>query len=299
MLNAKTYHLDTHSFDWDIVHLFEHLLIQGFFDILPQYGYRPELIGWVNGDTFEDMLFIDCGFYEPEVAQLFDDYMHDLPEFTEEQVQAILSTVECESQSIATITDMKACLSQLLILSKSTWSGESKTREVHPQVLKYKKSKRSFEEMRVIVSSKTLSEEEQKLFQRTYVIVYDIISRDLQKHQGVYFNDSSEVRSDDKGTFGFGFELTAKKPIKAEYVVSAVAEAIKKFPLAGHFSQVKAHFDTFADEPWLQNAPVDYYRYTGIVTTNREIADLATLENFESLLSKLEVSLYEPDDKES
>ena len=299
MLSAKTFHLDTQDFDWDTAHLFEHLLIQGFYDMLPAHGYKPELIGWIDGDTFKDIIFIDSGFYEPEVAKLFDDYLMNLPEFTESLINKIVPGIECEGRSLAEITDMAECLSQLKALGKRKWCAPIDEGDDKPHVIKLKKSSKDFGDVRLMVSSGKLTESEQKLFLRAQAIIFDITTHHIRKHFAAYILDSTGVNSLKRGYYGFGIELVTKKSIDTEDIRAAAADHIKKYPVDEGFSQIKAHFDVFATEAWLQNAPVDYYRNAGIVTTNREIADLATVEDFEGLMSKLEVTICDIEDTES
>src|SRR5690606_8318287 len=104
MVHTRHHHLDIRSVDNDVAHLFEHLIINGFFSYIEKEGYHPAFIGWVTGETFDNILFINAGFYDGKVASLFDTYLEHTPSYTDEQIHHAMASIEAELQMTSTIS---------------------------------------------------------------------------------------------------------------------------------------------------------------------------------------------------
>ncbi|HUC96233.1 MAG TPA: hypothetical protein VMR16_01030, partial [Candidatus Saccharimonadales bacterium] len=66
MLYTSLIKVDVSDIDWQVAHLFEHMVINSFYQKAVSDNIRTEMLGWVNGETFNEVLFFDIGFYDKE-----------------------------------------------------------------------------------------------------------------------------------------------------------------------------------------------------------------------------------------
>lgn len=62
-MQANTYHIFTKDIDFDVAHLYEHMLIDSFNILLENRDRSKYLNGWVDGETFPEIIYIETGFY--------------------------------------------------------------------------------------------------------------------------------------------------------------------------------------------------------------------------------------------
>lgn len=294
MLYTKYYQKDTSDTEWQIAHLFEHLLIRGFYSMLEDKHIQSDFISWTNGDTFERVLFIDALFYTEELANEFDAYATNLPMFSEEDIFYALATLQAEDKIIISVNDMPALQNEVNKLRKRKWNTPmmSFTPESVPKpaILTEKRSAKDFRDIVVVTKSENLTPEEQRLLLRTRILLIDITNNTLAPISGLYQGGHSDIiRRDEHMAFMSGYTITKGTTIKEIRNTLTDAFSPEVFDLE---KVLKSHFDVFSNEPLWQNAPIDYFRATGIITTNQEVASLATVDRIRSIISKTSYEVW-------
>lgn len=69
------YHLNTTGFEHEVAHVYEHMLVMTAHRRLAAAGVGNLLAGWVAGETFPRMMFIDYTLYTAQAEQVLAAYM--------------------------------------------------------------------------------------------------------------------------------------------------------------------------------------------------------------------------------
>lgn len=297
MITTVIHRLDVSDMQWHVSHLFEHLVIRGFLAMIDQEHERSELIGWVNGETFKEALYIDAGFYEPRLAELFEQYLGSLPVFSDAEIEHALRIASTEDRVTLEIKDRPAFVEQIATLSHRPWdemlSGKS---SVNVDVVSETVAEEKFNDIALVAQVDSLSAEEQKVMLRLRTIVIDLVLCSLDKH-GVYPLGNSElaVRGD---AMAYMSLLTTGRDLDGDDIQYAVEDYVQTYDVDGAVPAIERHFEVFANEPLWQSIPIEYFRDTGISVTNREIASLATPEVIKSIFSKLHFTVRDAQEED-
>ena len=291
--------LDTSDVQWEIAHLFEHLVVEGFYRTLADQGIRPDLAGWVQADTFEDMLFIDTGFYNKQTDTLFSRYIETLPQFSDDLIAHCLSTIEVEERSLVRVQNQDILHRELTKLVKRPWNRPNPQFTPATPALTISRSAKSFRDITIETHAYGLTVAEQKVFLRLRTILIDHIFHAL-RISGIYARgDSSSFRED--GHMAFLSQFTIKRGVLTlKDVEHKLQNTFSAFAVPEAMSAIQDHFTAFAAESLWVSVPVEYYRTTGILTSTKEIARLADEPTITSILSKVSfvVRAYRPTDSD-
>lgn len=301
MISRKLYYLPTHDIDWGIVHIYEHTVIRGFNDCISAYGHHPSLYGWIRGETFEGHVFLDTGFYSPEVARLFECYLQGEHEFigTKALEQSILD-VQAEGRSIMTIQDRERFDTVINHLSQLRWNSDNTTRATvdSSNILSIIKKSAASREVILTYGSKKFTPQEYKLFLRLYVIIGDILTDVLYDTFVCYQRNQTGVYGSEKGMGSMKKFTFARKQGSLKDIERVAKGALQSFSWCEHQKEVLQHFEVYGkEESWLSLA-IEYYRDAGIITNTEEIAQLATINAIERVAAKVHVHVrpYEKED---
>lgn len=293
MITTRLCRLAVSDIQWQLAHLFEHVLIAGFRNFLATRGHSKDLFGWLNGETFESYLFLEGGFYDPATAELFDEYLANLPRFTEDEIARSLRTIEAEERAVMKVTDYEKVQRVFEVLSRRTRGSQPVLDQRQPMpLIEEAGSPKDFRSITLAVGAANLSVPEQKLLLRLYVILIDVIENALREQFGAYATGRSSV-VDMKDGYAFFVKATfARNSVTMPCLKAACAEALHAFDVTANMAAIMHHFNAFAAEPLWKDLSIEYYRHAGIVATNAEIAGYATTENVQSLIQKLGIGAF-------
>ena len=294
MISTAFYKLDVRDTQWDVAHLFEHLLINSWHVNVVQNQYSDALFGWTRGGTFEDYIFLDVAFYDGHVAELFDTFIHSKPSFTIAEIEKSLAEIGAEEKAEFIITDMIALRQVLEKLSHRLALGgfADNPSQENPILILSKKKASRYRDIALTVTGNGLSDVEQMLFLRIKVLLIDIISCAMSRSYASYGRGHSAlVRRDESIAYMSKITLKRSQGTLARFTDNLRA-SIHDFPVEENWPQIAAHMKVYASEPLWRAVSIDYYRETGIIATPIEIANLATRENVQTLLSKVTVQAH-------
>lgn len=291
MITTRLIHIPTTGIDYDVCHLFEHLVIESFLNHLDKSGYSPSLFGWLNGRTFEDHVFFDAGFYNDQQASDFDTFMLNLPEWDNAIIERCLDAIGCETQQKYQIRHPETLAKLLSELRRRVLSGDLP--EVTPAVSPFtiEKSANEYRDVLLVFALPTDNTRLSALFLRLHVIIEDILQYTFRKNTVCYpVSDLSEL-NEYPGGIGVAQKWRVKKGTSTKELRNHLQDALNTFDVSTHAKELYQHFEVFAQEDWLRHLPIHFYERTGIVTTNQEISQLATAANIETAMKMTELNI--------
>lgn len=288
-LTTRVLFLPTDDVNQATAHLFEHLLILKFFAQMQQAGRHPALFGWLLGETFQEGIFFDAGFYGQENADFFEVFLSQQLTFSKTEIAFALETIAAEQRSNLTITNPNSLQNALAILSnRLSLDSQSVTRT--PTQIITQSAHDQFTDITFEIELQSQEIPLQKLFLRATVLITDIIKQALYRKLAYYCEGESPVATLD------GFQsvimiIRMRNGFDLQQLQQFCQSTIDNFDVKNHFLAIEKHFQAFANEPSWQNLPIEYFRHSNILTTNQEIAQLATIDNFKKVLQATKISL--------
>lgn len=289
MITTVYHYLDVSDMQWHVSHLFEHLVIRGFLSMLEENGDAPELIGWINGETFEQNLYIDAGFYSPEIAERFERYIDSLPAFDENAIRHAVATASAEERLKLEIADEEIMREELAVLSHREWDKTSLHANNQPaEIILESPAEDNYSDVVLQIYANELSDDEAVVFLRLRVVLIDMILRALDAFPGVYPQGNSRLAKQDD-SMAYMSLFTAAKEYAPEDIQETVEKYIHAYDVRSAYPAINRHFEVFAAEPLWQSIPIEYFKETGLNVTNAQIAALITPELIEGVFAKIAI----------
>lgn len=289
MLYSRFYQISTADTEWQIGHLFEHLTLQSFNLLLSRNATPSHFISRTDGESFEGISFISGLFYTKQLADMFDAHIKELPRFSHEEIQHAIAVMQAEDKILISINDRRMLLREINKLRKRQWSytaqQTSSDYNIKSAILTEKRSAKDFRDLVIISKTENQTLDEQKVYLRVHILIRDILHEILQdKLSCLYLNGDSGIELHEQN-MAFISKYSLPKSVTLKEVRAILQNA--EFRHVDSLAKIlKAHFEIFSKEALWQNMPLEFFRHTGIVTTNQEISRLATMERVLSILSK-------------
>ena len=263
----------------DILHIYEHLLINQFYIELGNTSIPRYLAGWLNADTYDGVIMFDGGFYHRSLQRLWQNILkrrhHN---FSPTALKSVLGVIELEDQCQIKIANKSALLAQI---------NQNFTTPFIPIELSTTTSK-AHRSVKLTVSLDSTDISLQKFFLRFYVVLSDLISATLSQKLPCYRTDNELIhRVGDHLCFNSAFSCDGA--ISDKEILNIVNSAIHSIDITTNYKHIKTLFRAFATEPLWQNHPIKFYEDTDIITTNKEVASLLSPSNIKSTLASISV----------
>ena len=124
-MHTKLIFKPTNNISREVAHIYEHEFINNFHEHLEAANINPGLIGWINGDTFDDIISIEAGFYDEKVAKLFDNFTSNYKS-KNKILQKSLDQIQLEDGLVQSIDNYGELQRQFSALDKIDWVDLSK-----------------------------------------------------------------------------------------------------------------------------------------------------------------------------
>ena len=175
--------LRTDHFDDTVTHLYEHLFIARFKKLLTEKYKIITPYGWLDGETFSDVIFLDFGFYKNEVKQLFESYTQSDHIFTHDEIQSELKRMGAELRVKLEPKDYDQITEELRKIDEIGFTDVKKMDPVildatafrGSKIISEKAAKQSYVDYTVTAGLTDLTLEESLVFLRSLPIIYDLI----------------------------------------------------------------------------------------------------------------------------
>ncbi len=299
-IRTGLYRLQDPSMDWGVAHLYEHLLIQSFRDHVAANGYSPYLYGWVSGETFEGMLFVEYGFYSADIEELFKSFMQRTSRVDLDMLDNEIRRIEAEDMVSIEVEDMVHLRQLLQDMDDAEFTNAEKVGTIEQaediedsrSILKERRAKKSFRQVTVAVGLPSANLEEKAIFTRLTPIIFDALNKVLFS-AGMYENEVSWPAYNKPHHAMLAHAIyTIRKGTETDSEIKVIAErAVSNIRLQGHEKELAQYIDGFVSTPNWHTFPIDYFRHTGLIVSRADIAALFTIENVERVLDKLKVDV--------
>ena len=301
-LHTGLYRLDTHDFDQNTAHLYEHLLINAFYRHAEASGISMKALGWVGGETFDRHMFIEYGLYSNEPAILLDEFLQHSSRINLDDLAVCLKQIAAEDRSTVTVPNndtLHAALTKLdalrfINLDKDTGPARmTQSHSEHEQIkaITLRRNAKAFRDYTVIFELGDLTPDQLALACRLSPILHDA-SAQVAHSLGAYERRSTLVMKHSAeeppilvGIFTLPKNITTIRNIK-QMIIDAITELHCTEKDA---SALNRYFNVFAYSPDYHYMPVSYYKYTGVLTSRARIAALATTENINTIFDSIAV----------
>lgn len=274
--------------DWDILHLLEHAFIHSWRQYLEEKNYHPALSGWIQGETFEDCVFIDAGFYQNEIKDLYEAYITSAPIIDTTLVAKSLADIKVEEKSQIDSLNMELLVEMVNDLSRSLPDGHYQRRQ--KSILQMQHTPDAYQDIAIALTAHNLSADEQKVFLRFKVILIDLIQYWINKNYSSYTQGLSPMTKHEDSISFISKVTFQKEHFNLEALSSDLQNKLRNFQPDDYRHQLDAHLKNFANEPLWKSLAVTYYQETGIYTSPVEIYNLASKESIKSILSKIHIN---------
>ncbi len=304
IIHTGLYHLPIKGVDVEAAHIYEHLLLATFRQSLEKHGFSKYLFGWVSGETFRDVIFIEYGFYDQKVEKIFQKFMQESHRIDSSLLKNELLRIEAEARITISDLDEAELMRQLHQLDNDTFINHANNTEIAPpkttqndiksDVVKMRKSKSKFRTIAITLGIRNMTVDEKRAFLRLTPLLNDAIFNCMYQ-LGSYCDDSSWAIGKPVldgmlvvsiNTMKRGGSTNKQIEKNLRHSLESLAIDIKQRP-----DELKSYIQGFLTTPNWNNFAVDYYRNTGIITTKKQIAESLTQERIASLISRIEIEI--------
>lgn len=285
---------DTTPFPKEVAHLYEHWFIASFFSYVErELRVDRGTIGYMGGENFTNMTFIEAWFYDKAAADLFQRFV-ERETLEKDLLQTCIQQCASESRELWTIQDQPLLHDYFQSLQKTNWQYDtnlapfeySDTSHDAKLPITITKAASSYRLITILVNLAHGSLEEKALLMRFYVVLSDIIGRHIQQY-GWYELDTLSPRENADGMYFISSVSLPRGAMKNTDIAKDILKCIRTFDVSLNMPYITAHFTQFANEQlWKGRIRGDLHDIS-IVATNAYIAKLATQENIENLLQKV------------
>jgi hypothetical protein len=302
-IQTELFYKDTRNCDYEIGHLYEHLLIQDFYETLNADGYIDGLWGWLSGETFDGALFLSAGFYDNSAKKRFINYMQQPPSFSATSIKNAIAHMEAEDDVLITydMSDITRQLQKIETLGFIRLSGNEDLAIHHDSTQKdlpkskylvARKSKKSFQNFSIKIGICNPTNLDKEIFLRLNVVANDVVAGALNQMSAYGYFGEGPIFEEQTDNFIFHYteQTIAKKHYDEKRILSKLTQELKGVDFTGKKRDLKKYIrgyylDTSSD------FVVDYFRFTGIVTSKYHIYKLFTPKNVQKVWDKLEVKI--------
>lgn len=299
MLYTYVHHKEYSGASWDVAHLYEHLITHSFQKYLEFLNIEPGLIGNTSGDAFEHVIFLGATFYDKRVADAYEHFLKTPSLVDTSLIPQMLLEIETEDREILTLQDKTAFDAQLALLLAGPWVdngliASSVVDESFAPPESPFTSVRSAKDFRDVVvgmyaNIDDLDNEEQTLLLRLSAIIGDVVDYALRRElHGAYHVGLSPISKVDT-VMGSTQHIRFRREMSLKQIKEVAEEALHSIDIQPAMPLITAQFEEFADRATWRSLVVNYYRHTGILTTNAYISSLATPERIAMILPKLKI----------
>jgi hypothetical protein len=284
MLKNGLIYKEFSGIDPEVAHLYEHIFIIGFDNYLKQQNLLPSLKGWLGGRTFNDILFVDYGFYSQTYLDAFKSYSTKPIELTNKEINFALSCISCESKIKTKVKNNKSLLNQLnrLHSTKFTEQEESKkSKFINEQILnpnllplELEKSKVSqYKEYNLAILTKLNNINESTAILRLFPILQDIVEESISDIPHYNQSQSDITYNHEKSMAYVSLKIILDKSEDISEFTNTINHHFVNYNSAQLCSFMPDFVDSLTKVPTWKYLPLDYYEATGILTSNKLIAE--------------------------
>lgn len=315
------YHLNTTGVEHEVAHLYEHMLVMTAHRRLAAAGVGNLLAGWVAGETFPRMMFIDYTLYMAQAEQVLAAYMAGPNRIDWDLLDQELQRVQTEARSVITnqaIADPtspdRARLTRALQkLDRRPFyryddaaqgtAGDEFTPTYHAHLagsnhaatplLPMRPARQRYRDVAVRFGARGLPLQEKLAFLRLKPLIGSWLDSQLEPHGASLRGSSTPFDHLSSALAAVAIYTLPRTGLRLASLQRHLARSLPALAqeLTAHPSNLAAYRDCFAHDPEWRDAPKEYYRAAGLLATRQAIARALTPGNIHTLLGKLQLEV--------
>ncbi len=298
-VNTGLYHLNTSDIDYDVAHLYEHLVIASFTEHLRQEGHPYYLYGWLHARTFQGVVFVEYGFYDEVLVPLLADFLSSKARINLDILDSELARIQSEDRSVITTFSRSGVMRQFAQLDEREFVDHAESfqsfvvphnRREASSVLALKYAPKKFRDITVSAHLNEPSPEEMIAFLRLRPLILDALDIGAQRIGGYHYSSTASIRQTTTGELStMAIYDIPRSGLRTSQIKSRIDTAIQELSteIQSHPEAVAKYREAFVTTPGWHGFPMDYFTYTSIVTSRHEIAKCFTPERITGMLSRL------------
>ncbi|PID30526.1 hypothetical protein CR983_02630 [Candidatus Saccharibacteria bacterium] len=310
-LSSGIYHLDVHDVDFEAAHLYEHLLIASFREHVYTHGLSRYLYGWVEGETFRRVMYITYDFYHPDAEPLFHAFMTNPGRIDYSLLDRELARLQAESRAIVSVFDRRELVAQLAHIDQQVFVDHRQAfaaaryecskydEDISSRVIPMKRSSAAFRRITVLFGLENLSLDELVASQRIAPILYEAFDDEMFR-MGAYKNDASYLVKEAGTPFyvGGSFYTIRRGQYTTAQMTAALTASLEKIAadVGAHPEQLDHYTAAFVGSALWSDAPRRYYNHSGVITSNRAVAQALSVERLLALLPRVNIRVMSTND---
>ena len=288
--------------DQTIAHLYEHLLIASFKDFIETQGFSRYLFGWLNGETFDTVLFLEYGFYDKQVENLFTEFIQSDSRINFVHVNNELERIAAEEGADLSAASINAVTTELQRFNFLPFQSLENTNILHDESPLETTTKRPIVTLKkktpnliinVLVEMEYNCIEQLATLLRSTPILYDTINETLFA-KGTYEVASSWIAREPGSLIARGSVIhESRMELSSASTKRQIEEAIKltSEKLSEHPNQLRTYANGFITTQTWNTLPIEYYRYAGVIASRNTIAELLTPEAVADVFSQIHITV--------
>lgn len=299
------YHLDVHDADFEVAHLYEHLVIATFKARLEKHGFSRYLFGWMSGEAFSDVMFIEYGVYDQAVETLLREFIASNQRYDRALIDQELLRIQSEVSSTLGEIDRDKLMGALDELEHldfidhrsdiATSFISSPKKRGTSEILPLTRNKKKFRTIALSFGLREMSAADMGIFMRLRPLILDACD-DFMFTTGAYAGEVTQgFNLPDNDGLAVIASYTTMRGQTVAAMEAGVRESLEQlvFALKEHPTALKKYYDGFQSTPNWHTFAIEYYRYAGVLASRKEIARASTIDSLLSLLERLELRAQE------
>lgn len=236
---------DTHV-DHDSCHLFEHLVVRTFRDILERNGYLPGFAGEIDAMTSDDTITFELDAPNEKIVSLFASHLKTLKSFDKTFIDHEVLRIGAEDNEVYTITDDKTLTENLENLIQQAAGNSAAKKAQSSLALNHTDVPHYFTESTIVFSLKDFPATSRIFFTDAHSLILDIVYGEIVKAYPIYTQDMSKViLSDDDTQIGFAWQFRHPKQFLAKNIASDARHILKNFSMNNNSDQYGAFLKAY------------------------------------------------------
>lgn len=280
---------------WNVAHLYEHMFFENFYNLVRQRGIDPGVIGYMGGETFQDIIFVSVGFYNKAIAEMYEAYV--AKNRVDHTFLAIgIGGCEAEERVTFVINDQQALERELQVFDQLPWVEVS---ELAPQyiidheddadgVIAIRKSAERFRDVHMVMYLESPTRHEAAVWLRLSIVMDDVMIRAMRNIYPSYAPDSEPTMRKGNRVARI-MEHRFERQVTLKQIRQSMQEILENFDTATNMPYILEHMDMFGGHALWADMAITHYKYTGYLVGNNKIAELATPQMIEHIIKKIQV----------
>lgn len=294
--------------DYNLIHLYEHLVMNGFQKYLLQKELDPNLVGSYNGETFVNLLYVYGEFNSENYTRLFNDYINSGQlDITADDINNELRRMGAENCAIYQATDTSALEEELQLLHKQPFSPlashdtiehkwPSQIASPSNPVIEPSDGTDSYDIVSINIELPIDNLELVAVFSNLTYYLNESICHHFKKYGAYYCGDVVEDNQDDNAIVSCLDLYIPKGEYNIDTIRHDLTELIRNTDFTRHAHELNSYFS----RPYKPSGVTYDYQSIGLFISQAKLKSLLTVENANRVWRSLKIDQINifPDDRQ-